>query len=109
MNNEALNEWMEDSTDINQIQAKVDKAMTPKEKAEELIKKYSNLTITSHIVYFAQVEHFAKQCALIAVDELIESFNSIYDASIRNIEKYSGAKYGMKDYWKEVKQEIEKL
>jgi hypothetical protein len=49
------------------------------------------------------------QCALIAVDELIESFNSIYDASIRNIEKYSGAKYGMKDYWAEVKQEIENL
>ena len=49
------------------------------------------------------------QMSWATVDELIESFNSIYDASIRNIEKYSGAKYGMKDYWQEVKQEIEKL
>jgi hypothetical protein len=79
--------------------------MTPKEKAWDLNQK------------FMELQHYlennawnnSKQCALIAVDELIESFNSIYDASIRNIEKYSGAKYGMKDYWAEVKQEIEAL
>jgi hypothetical protein len=65
--------------------------MTPKEKAEELIKKYSNLTITSHIVYFAQVEHFAKQCALIAVEEIL---------NIGCIEV---------PYWAEVKQEINNL
>jgi hypothetical protein len=81
--------------------------MTPKEKAQELFIKYRNeldfaLDYDIYIVY-------AKRCALIAVNELIESFNSIYDASIRNIEKYSGAKYGMKDYWAEVKQEIENL
>ena len=78
--------------------------MTPKEKAKELYDKFNNPDKT----YYPYV-HNAQQCALIAVDELIESFNSIYDASIRNIEKYSGAKYGMKDYWQEVKQEIEKL
>ncbi len=77
--------------------------MTPKEKAIELVNQYEHST-------YSQVQGaLAKQCALIAVNELIESFNSIYDASIRNIEKYSGAKYGMKDYWAEVKQEIEKL
>jgi len=75
--------------------------MKPKEKAEELVKKFFDAT---NIYTFE-----AKQCALIAVDELIESFNSIYDATIRNIEKYSDAKYGMKDYWQEVKQEIEAL
>ena len=76
--------------------------MTPKEKAIELVEDMHDAPETGYN------EH-AKVCALIAVDELIESFNSIYDASIRNIEKYSGAKYGMKDYWQEVKQEIEKL
>jgi hypothetical protein len=74
--------------------------MTPKEKAQELFDK---------MYEYAIFDEAAKQCALIAVNELIESFNSIYDASIRNIEKYSDAKYGMKDYWDEVKQEIEKL
>jgi hypothetical protein len=75
--------------------------MTPKEKAIELVDKFR--------ISKAITESYAKQCALIAVDELIESFNSIYDASIRNIEKYSGAKYGMKDYWQEVKTQIENL
>lgn len=78
--------------------------MTPKEKAQELFDKIFNEIDKTCDDYFT-----AKQCALIAVNELIESFNSIYDASIRNIEKYSGAKYGMKDYWQEVKQEIEAL
>jgi hypothetical protein len=77
--------------------------MTPKEKAKELVEAMA------FSCRECDYEAKAKQCALIAVDELIESFNSIYDASIRNIEKYSGAKYGMKDYWAEVKQEIEKL
>jgi hypothetical protein len=77
--------------------------MTPEIKAAQLVNKYFNF------IYLDLDYEQAKQCALIAVDELIESFNCIYDASIRNIEKYSGAKYGMKDYWQEVKQEIEKL
>ena len=82
--------------------------MTPKEKAKELYNKFLNPSGDTYL--YGMLEHeSAKECALIAVDELIESFNSIYDASIRNIEKYSGAKYGMKDYWQEVKQEIEKL
>jgi hypothetical protein len=82
--------------------------MTPKEKAGELVDKFWKSCYDKHDIA-KLVKADAKQCALIAVDELIESFNSIYDASIRNIEKYSGAKYGMKDYWQEVKQEIENL
>ena len=81
--------------------------MKPKEKALELYNRYEQLG--RDFTRGVSMKEFAKQCALIAVDELIESFNSIYDASIRNIEKYSGAKYGMKEYWQEVKQEIEKL
>ena len=84
--------------------------MTSKEKAKELLEKFIVPTRVP-IIKFIGVEYIdsSKQCALIAVDELIESFNSIYDASIRNIEKYSGAQYGMRDYWESVKHEIEKL
>ena len=82
--------------------------MTPKEKAQELFGKYA-MYLRANLRYDEEANEDAKVCALIAVDELIESFNSIYDASIRNIEKYSGAQYGMRDYWESVKQEIEKL
>jgi len=81
--------------------------MTPKEKAQELFFKY-----TSELDFALDYDIciiYAKKCSLIVVDELIESFDSIYDASIKNIEKYNGAKFGMKDYWKQVKNEIEKL
>lgn len=92
MNNEALNEWMEDSTDINQIQAKVDKAVTPKEKAINLFNSYVKL-----LPLGSNVER-AKQGVIIAVDEIL---SVIWHAPViitYNIE-----------YWKEVKQEIEKL
>lgn len=61
--------------------------MTPKEKAEELVDKYHNLRILFRVE--------AKQCALIAVDEILEV---IY---------YEGRSEYI--YWQEVKQEIEKL
>ena len=82
MNNEALNEWMENNTDVNAIQAKVDKAMTPKEKALELIGKFDGYI------------HYAE----FAVDEILSviwhaPFIRTYDI----------------EYWKEVKQELEKL
>jgi hypothetical protein len=68
--------------------------MTPKEKAEELINKFSQTNGNSF---------FAKECALIAVDELIKShllLTTTHDKepSIR-----------CKTYWQEVKQEIENL
>jgi hypothetical protein len=60
--------------------------MTPKEKAEELVDKF--------IQYVPAEEEFewdyAKQCALIAVDELIFNAHNNY----------------MEKYWQEVKQEI---
>jgi hypothetical protein len=60
--------------------------MTPKEKAEELYKKML-FCYQGHID-----EYITKQCALIAVDEIIEHCN-----------------YANKWYWQEVKKEIEKL
>ena len=56
-----------------------------KEKANELVVKYQ---IDNPITY-----HQAKQCALIAVDEIL---NVLFQ-------------HHKIDYWKEVKQEIEKL
>ena len=63
--------------------------MTPKEKADELVKKMYVLHTNSES---KMVLYFAKQCALIAVDEIlnvIDNFEMIY--------------------WENVKQEIEKL
>jgi hypothetical protein len=62
--------------------------MTPKQKAEELINKmyYTQSSPTNWMV--------AKQCALIAVDEVME--RTLWDK-------------GEQRFWKEVKQEIENL
>ena len=62
--------------------------MTPKEKAEELVNKFSHFTVQEK---WELKNYYAMECALIAVDEIIN-----------NVELYS-------TYWKEVKEEIEKL
>jgi hypothetical protein len=64
--------------------------MTPKEKAQYLFDIYTNY------VGEYDVDKHAKQCALIAVDEVLS---------------YSKAHgfIGLTEYWEEVKQEIEKL
>jgi hypothetical protein len=70
--------------------------MTPKEKAEQLVKKYRVLARYSGGT--GDTIPAAKQCALIAVDEVIESYKTkdlIYPKEII--------------YYQEVKQEIEKL
>ncbi len=59
--------------------------MTPQEKAKELIDKYYSITGP-----FTE----AKQCALIAVDEILS---------------VAWLDYPIAKYWLEVKQEIEKL
>jgi hypothetical protein len=64
--------------------------MTPKEKAKELYDKYCNMESWCDD---------AKECALIAVDEVIKQ-NNVW---IRLVNK------GTNNYWLEVKQEIEKL
>lgn len=73
--------------------------MTPKEKADELFNKYcyairyneKDSEYWTNIIY-------AKNCALIAVEELIIQEN-----------KYNNGSFYPLKYWKEVKQEIEKL
>jgi hypothetical protein len=67
------------------MQFKKKSNMTPKEKALELIDKYQ---------FILTEKHFAKQCALIAVDEIRDNLPLITD---------------IQNYWLEVKQEIQAL
>ncbi len=62
--------------------------MTEKEKAKDLFKKYSKGK-DEHGWFLCEFDSCAKQCAIIAVNELI---------------KETGSKY-----WYNVKQELEKL
>jgi hypothetical protein len=90
--------------------------MTPKEKAEELVDKYSNLQEKiewgndelkqnagliyeeNNVEYDKYYYELAKQCALIAVDEIIKNDKENY-----------GTDGFVVNYWEEVKKEIEKL
>jgi hypothetical protein len=68
--------------------------MTPKDKAKELVNKYLRTypIYDNPTVVISYTNNEAKQCALIAVDELIKQVT-----------------HSDVGYWKEVKQEIEKL
>lgn len=71
--------------------------MTPKQKAEELFSKYSYLS-KNHVPTLGI--KVAKQCALIAVDEILEVARDAYHEEVLAIHMI---------YWDKVKQEIEKL
>ena len=75
--------------------------MTPNEKAKELVDKFWDATPEQ--TSFDPVNH-AKQCALIAVDEIMRLHHYLPRQEITG----STALYST-DYWKQVKQEIEKL
>jgi hypothetical protein len=68
--------------------------MTHKEKAKELVDKFDNA------MEFYTPARYAKQCALIAVDEIFKTVSMCIP--YRNESTYS-------NYWQEVKQEIELL
>jgi hypothetical protein len=75
--------------------------MTPKEKAIELYNKFLNPSGDTYL--YGMLEHeSAKECALIAIDEIIklENNNGYY---------FDGTNVTSISYWQEVKQEIEKL
>jgi nitrogenase molybdenum-iron protein alpha/beta subunit len=71
--------------------------MEAKEKAEELILKFMRLQEPNYNWFHSKL---AKQCALIAVDEIVHSLSVI---------PYGMQYFSAIDYWIEVKQEIEKL
>lgn len=63
--------------------------MTPQEKAKELVDKFT--------VVGLQQRNEGIQCALIAVDEILDNNNNLFNTFSQN------------DYWLQVKKEIEKL
>ena len=72
--------------------------MTPKEKAKELVEKYRNVSISFIDSIEGACDMYinnedAKECALIAVDEILK------------LDIYKSDQW----YWEEVKEEIEKL
>ena len=72
--------------------------MTPKEKAKELFNRMYFLEDEDG--FHSMNKYRAKQCALIAVDEILDAIDWDY---------YEGSKQSEHMYWKAVKQEIEKL
>ena len=76
--------------------------MTPKEKAKELFRKFVAPTQQwDDVDGYITDEYNAKQCALITVDEII---NSNPHSNPMNTNGFSTM-----GYWMEVKQEIDKL
>jgi len=83
--------------------------MTPKEKAKELVERFRDYSHTEFISYLGgyqldtQIQN-AKQCALIAVDEIL--------TSLRDKDLYCAGENNINDcikHWQEVKDEIEAL
>jgi hypothetical protein len=64
--------------------------MTPREKAIELYNKFYDIAM--HALSIQVRKYITKECALIAVDEILKT-----------------NPYKARNYWQEVKQEIEKL
>ena len=86
--------------------------MTPKEKAQELVDKFYNTTpneawINEPVGLSEEYKAWkqAKQCALIAVNEIINTLNM----DIRDIDVRGNILLDLIDYWREVKKEIQKL
>jgi len=71
--------------------------MTPKEKAKELVGKYKNIKINNTYLYPS--DSYCKQCALICLDEMLESLWNVGHSFCNDEIKYL----------EEVKQEIIKL
>ena len=69
--------------------------MTPKEKAEDLVEKFWNTDVELRLSKWER-----KQCALIAVDEMIAA--DWYIPTSEDLNKWTS-------YWEQVKEEIEKL
>ena len=74
--------------------------MTPKEKAIELVQRFTKIEsfhIHERVVFMPLPE--AKQCALVAVDEILDAIDwHEYEVPNNQLE-----------YWLEVQKEIEKL
>jgi hypothetical protein len=84
--------------------------MTPKEKAEELYTHMFECVINPELSTL-EMELMAQQCALIAVNEILElkETQEEYQIQYDNGEWSRQLGYRYSKYWQEVKQEINKL
>jgi hypothetical protein len=71
--------------------------MTPKEKAKDLFTTFRYALSHKDAPLGMHKDNIAIQCALIAVDEILNAIGEIFET------------YEERKYWQEVKQEIEKL
>lgn len=77
--------------------------MAPKEKAEELVSRYRKEVLKGkYRIHGFVIEELAEECALIAVNEIINE-------SSEKIHRQGRSLLSDKEYWLQVKQEIEKL
>ena len=72
--------------------------MTPKEKAEKLTDSFLTASFGVMEEYVPVPYEFAKQCALIAVDEILNALSYKVSSNFEELK-----------YFEEVKQEIKKL
>jgi len=79
--------------------------MTAKEKAKELVERFKDLRNYSSYAY-SLCNATATQCAIIAVDEILKSIQTVVLAQC-----YGSAQFENPDiaYWQEVKNELNKL
>ena len=75
--------------------------MTPKEKAKELVNKFAIYSEGGLDNSIQTILCNSKQCALIAVDEILQENSKRGGDNDEIVE--------LEPYWKEVKEEIEKL
>ena len=90
-----------------------DLSMTPAETAKELVDKYW-IHLRAGLLYDEEAKEDAKQCALIAVNEIVNALPILRPTqdAVDYLEKYSEIQTALDNlsyYWNEVKQEIEKL
>jgi len=80
--------------------------MTPKERAEEIVNKYEICTRpVFSLKDYEQEKFYNKQCALIAVDVTIDTLNM----DIRDLDVRGSILLDLIKYWRQVREEIEKL
>lgn len=71
--------------------------MSPKEKAEELVNKFTRPIDDD---YFNNYNPFGKECAILSVEEILEALPP-FELALECVAKI--------EFWNNVKQEIEKL
>ena len=82
--------------------------MTPKEKAIQLVNSFDELG--RDFTRGVSMKEFSKQCALLAVEEILSEYQSMSDLeSILVINNKPTFVVHQLVYWMEVKQEIKKL